>query len=206
MKRIMILCVVALAATLWTSCDSVRETTSNSGPDKTSLPNTNGPGNLHMGNSNANSASMNANSNSSAAGNFWNEAAAGGMAEVELSRLASTKAQNADVKRFAQMMIADHTKTNDELKSLATRKSVVLPTGLDPAHQSVMSKLEGMSGAEFDRGYVDAMVQDHEASVQLFERQAESGTDPEAKAFASKTLPALQKHLGMIKDIQAKLK
>ena len=207
MKNTTVFAAIILSAAFWSACSSVRETTSNSGPDKTSLPNTNGPGNMHSGNSNANSASMNANANTSAAGsNFWNEAAAGGMAEVELGKLASTKSQNASVKQFAQMMVTDHTKGNDELKSLAMKKNVVLPTAPDAAHQAVKHKLEGMSGADFDRAYVEAMVKDHEATVQLFESQAQGGADADAKAFATKTLPTLQKHLDMIKDIQSKMK
>lgn len=137
---------------------------------------------------------------------FWKKAAEGGMAEVELSKVALTKAQNADVKKFAEMMVADHGKANDELKALASKKNVSLPASLDPAHKMTQEKLEGMSGAGFDKAYVEAMVKDHADAVNLFQAQADGGTDKELKEFASKTLPTLKSHQKMIGDIQAKLK
>jgi putative membrane protein len=137
--------------------------------------------------------------------NFWSNAAAGGMAEVELGRLASQKAQNPEVKKFAQMMVTDHTKANAELKTLAARKNVTLPTGLDSSHQSVMERLNGLTGAEFDRAYVEAMVEDHEDTVELFEANADDA-DADIKAFAAKNLPVVKGHLDMIKGIQGRLK
>jgi putative membrane protein len=134
------------------------------------------------------------------------EAAKGGMAEVQLSTLATTKAQNADVKKFAQQMIQDHTNANAELKQLAGKKNVTLPTDLDAEHKALKDKLSGLSGAEFDKEYVNAMVADHEKSVNLFKTQADGGTDAEAKAFAAKTLPKLQGHLDMVKGMQGKMK
>jgi putative membrane protein len=128
------------------------------------------------------------------------------MAEVELGRLASTKAQNPEVKRFAQMMVTDHTKANEELKTMAAKKNVSLPGTLDSKHQSTMQRLEGMSGAAFDRAYVDDMVADHEADVQMFEKQSADNSDPDAKAFAAKTLPTLQKHLEAVRALQSRLK
>jgi putative membrane protein len=155
--------------------------------------------------SNANAANSSTVS-TAGSGDFWSEAAIGGMAEVELGRLASQKAQNADVKKFAQMMVTDHSKANDELKSIAQKKNIVLPTALDSKHQSDISKFQSASGADFDKQYVDAMVEDHEKDVAFFQRQSETGTDPDAKAFATKTLPVLKKHLDAIKAIQSKMK
>ncbi|HEX6125327.1 MAG TPA: DUF4142 domain-containing protein, partial [Pyrinomonadaceae bacterium] len=146
--------------------------------------------------------------NSSATGtqnSFWTEAASGGMAEVELGRLAQTKSQNAEVKRFAQMMVSDHTKSNDELKALAMKKNVVLPTAPGERHQRTMMQLQGLSGTEFDRAYVDAMVRDHEATVQLFESQTQGAGDADIKAFAEKTLPNLRQHLETITSIRGKM-
>jgi putative membrane protein len=136
---------------------------------------------------------------------FMTEAAKGGMAEVELSRLATTKSKNAEVKKFAQQMIQDHTNANTELKQLAGKKNVTLPTELDAEHKAEKDKLSGLSGAEFDKEYVNAMVADHEKSVSLFKTQANNGTDADAKAFAAKTLPKLQGHLDMIKAMQGKM-
>ena len=136
---------------------------------------------------------------------FMHEAAQGGMAEVEMGKIAAQKAQNAEVKKFGQMMVTDHTKANDELKALATKKNVPLPADLG-THRSSMDKLSSLSGAEFDRAYVQMMVDDHEKDVAEFQKQADSATDPDVKAFAAKTLPTLKKHLTAIQAIQDKLK
>jgi len=158
-------------------------------------------------NSNSNMANMaNSMSSTTTPSGFMTEAAKGGMAEVELSKIAQTKAQNAEVKKFAQMMVTDHTKANNELKALAGKKSVTLPTDLDAEHKTMAADMSKLSGAEFDKGYVDAMVADHEKDVKLFQAQADSGTDADAKAFAAKTLPTLKMHLDMIKGIQGKMK
>jgi len=160
--------------------------------------------NSNMMNSGANMS--NSRSGATAPDGFMTEAATGGMAEIELSRLAATKSQNAEVKKFAQKMIEDHTNANVELKQMAGKKNVTLPTALDAAHQAVKDKLSGLSGAAFDKEYVNAMVTDHEKTVGLFKTQADGGTDADAKAFAAKTLPKLQGHLDMIKGMQGKMK
>jgi putative membrane protein len=137
---------------------------------------------------------------------FMTKAALGGMAEVELGKLAATKAQSAEVKQFAQKMVAEHTKANDELKALAGEKNFSMPVRLDAKHQAVMDKLNGLSGADFDKAYVEAMVADHEETVATFKSEADGGKDADVKAWAGKTLPNLQMHLDMIKGIQAKMK
>ena len=103
------------------------------------------------------------------------------------------------------MMVDDHSKANDELKALAAKKNVTLPANIG-SHKSTLDELTGLSGAEFDKEYVEEMVDDHETDVAAFQRQADNGTDPEVKAFAAKTLPVLKKHLDAIKAIQAKMK
>ena len=167
--------------------------------------------NTRATNSNANTMNSNVNAantagDTSSASGFMMEAARGGMAEVELSRPAQTKAQNTDVKAFAQKMVQDHTNANTELKALAAKKNVTLPTEMDAAHKAMAESMGKLSGAEFDKAYVNAMVADHEKSVALFQSQADSGTDADAKAWAAKTLPNLKMHLEMIKDIQGKMK
>lgn len=137
---------------------------------------------------------------------FMTKAALGGMAEVELGKLAATKAQSAEVKKFAQQMVTDHTKANDEFKAIAGEKNFSMPVRLDAKHQAVLDKLNGLSGAEFDKAYVEAMVADHEETIALFKSEADGGKDADVKAWASKTLPNLQMHLEMIKGIQAKMK
>ena len=136
---------------------------------------------------------------------FMHDAAQGGMAEVEMGKLAATKAQSPEVKKFAQMMVEDHTRAGNELKALAATKKVTLPADIG-SHKSTLDKLNGLKGADFDKDYVKAMVDDHESVVSAFEKQADNSTDPEVKAFAAKTLPVLKKHLDAIKAIQSKMK
>lgn len=101
-------------------------------------------------------------------------------------------------------MIADHTKANDELKALAAKKKVALPTQMG-SHQAILEDLNRLSDADFDKEYVEAMVDDHEDDVELFKNESENSKDAELKAFAAKTLPALQSHLRMIRDIQSRI-
>jgi len=125
------------------------------------------------------------------------EAAIGGMAEVELGRLASEKAASDEVKQFGQRMVTDHGKANTELKMLAEKKHVTLPTALDSKHKQTVEKLSRLSGAAFDRAYMDEMRKDHRKDVSAFQQQSMSGSDPEVKSWAAATLPTLQEHMQM---------
>jgi len=127
---------------------------------------------------------------------FMMKAAGGGIAEVELGRLALDKASSPEVKRHAQHMIDDHTKANDELKGIASSKGVALPSGPDPKHQAVIDKLKGMSGADFDKAYIrEAGINAHKEMRTLFKSESTKGEDPEVKAFAQKTLKVVEEHL-----------
>lgn len=197
----------ALSLGVMSACSSGAQNTSNSVPRNSA---SNGPMNSNMMNSNAmsgNSGAMN-NINSNTAvvqDNFWTNAAQGGLAEVEMSKLAAAKATNAEVKKFAQMMVSDHTKASSELKTLAEKKKVVLPTDLKSGDKSTLEDLKKLSGPEFDKEYVKAMVEAHETDVDLFEDNTDN-SDADIKAFTTKTLPTLKKHLEMIKNIQSKMK
>jgi putative membrane protein len=136
---------------------------------------------------------------------FMKEAAQGGKAEVEMGTLAASKAANPELKKFGQMMVTDHTAAGKDLVAVAKKKNFTLPTDTG-SHQPIMDKLKGLSGADFDRYYVEQMVQDHEADLRTFQKQAESGSDADVKAFAAKVVPVIQKHLDAIKAIQAKMK
>ena len=138
--------------------------------------------------------------------NFVLEAAKGGMAEVELGNLAKDKAQNPDVKSFAQRMVDDHSKANDQLKGLASSKGVQLPTSLDKSAQSEKDKLSKLSGAKFDHEYMEHMVKDHKKDVKEFEKQAKNGKDSDVKNFASQTLPTLQEHLKLAQSAEQSAK
>jgi putative membrane protein len=136
---------------------------------------------------------------------FAMKAAQGGMAEVQLGQLAAQQASNADVKAFGQHMVDDHSKANDQLKSVAQGENMTLPTTLDAKDQALMSKLQGLSGADFDKTYVKAMVKDHQEDIKEFQKEADSGKDPQIKNFASQTLPILQEHLSKIQSIQSSM-
>jgi putative membrane protein len=131
---------------------------------------------------------------------FVKEAAVGGMAEVELGKLAADKASSADVKKFGQRMVDDHSKANDELKTLAQNKNITLPTALDAKNQATVDHLSKLTGEAFDRAYMQTMVKDHQKDVSEFRTQSKSGKDGDVKAWASKTLPTLEEHLKMAQD------
>jgi putative membrane protein len=137
---------------------------------------------------------------------FVTHAAHSGLAEVELGRLAADKASNADVKQFGQRMVDDHGKANDELKGLASQKNVTLPTDLDAKHKAEHARLSKLAGAAFDRAYMAAMVGDHNNAVASFQRASKTAKDPDLKAWAGKTLPTLQDHQKMAREIGAKVR
>jgi putative membrane protein len=137
---------------------------------------------------------------------FANKAAIGGMAEVALGKMAAAKAASASVKNFGSMMVMDHGKANAELMAIAQKKNLTLPAGLDAEHQAKSDSLSKLSGKDFDKAYVAGMVADHKKTLALMQAEAQSGTDPELKAFAAKTAPVVQEHLDKITKIQAALK
>jgi putative membrane protein len=152
------------------------------------------------------SAAAGAKSVPSADAAFAKKAAIGGMAEVAMGKLAQQKAQNDQVKQFGARMVDDHSKANDELKQIASAKGIALPSEPDAQHKSKMAKMEKLSGAAFDRAYMDEMVGDHKHDVADFRKEASSGKDSDLKAFASKTLPTLEDHLKMAQATDAAVK
>jgi putative membrane protein len=135
---------------------------------------------------------------------FVMEAAHIGMAEVAIGKVAADKASSADVKKFAQRMVDDHGKANDELKTLAQNKQITLPTSLDAAHQTTLDKLSKMSGDAFDRTYMQEMVNGHKKAVSMFQMESKSGADADVKAWAAKTLPTLEEHLKVAQELSKK--
>jgi len=137
---------------------------------------------------------------------FLVKAAEGGMTEVQLGKLAQEKGSSAQVKEFGSHMVMDHSKANDELKGLAQQKGVNVPTQLDAHHQAAVDRLSKLSGADFDRAYINDMVKDHEKTAADFERASSSAQDPDVKAFASKTLGVIKGHLADVEKIQSSMK
>jgi len=132
---------------------------------------------------------------------FLRHAASDGLAEVQLGQMAAERATNPEVQRFAQRMVTDHTKANQELMALAQSKNISIPKEIDKKHQKTAEALAKKHGASFDREYMRDMVTDHEKAVQLFSTAAKEGQDAAIKAFASNTLPTLQEHLHMARQL-----
>ncbi|MDQ6639163.1 MAG: DUF4142 domain-containing protein [Pseudomonadota bacterium] len=137
---------------------------------------------------------------------FAHKAAIGGLAEVELGKLAQQKGASDQVKQFGSRMVDDHSKANDELKQIASAKSITLPTDLDAKHKNKMAKMQKLSGAQFDRAYMDDMVADHKEDVADFKKESSAGRDNDLKSFAAKTLPTLEDHLKMAQSTDAAVK
>src|SRR5579872_699543 len=132
---------------------------------------------------------------------FVVQAAQGGMAEVELGKLATEKASSDEVKKFGQRMVDDHTKAGDQLKELASSKGIQVPDKLSPKDQMTKDRLSKLSGEQFDKAYMSDMVKDHTQDVSEFKRESASGKDADVKNFASATLPTLQDHLRQAKEL-----
>ena len=137
---------------------------------------------------------------------FTTEAAVGGMAEVELGKLALEKSSNPQVKEFATMMVKDHGMANTELMAIAKQKNITLPSTVDDEHKKKMEDLSKKTGTDFDKAYVSAMVDGHKSTLKLMEDESKDGKDADLKAFATKTAPIVQSHLQMINRINDSMK
>lgn len=134
------------------------------------------------------------------------KATQGGLAEVSLGQTAAQKATNQDVKTFAEKMIADHSKANDQLKQVATTKGVTLPADIDAEHKAVVDQVTAQSGAKFDKAYMEAMVKDHDKTVKELEDASKKVKDPDLKSWLDQTLPVVKQHQSMAHDLDKKLK
>ncbi|HYC29645.1 MAG TPA: DUF4142 domain-containing protein [Chitinophagaceae bacterium] len=137
---------------------------------------------------------------------FIMKAAQGGMMEVQLGEMAQRNASSQAVKDFGSRMVTDHTKANNELKALADARNVQLPTVLEGQHREHVNDLGKKSGADFDKAYMDMMVDDHNEDVDEFEKASNNLKDDGIKAFAAKTLPVLRSHLEAAKNVQQQVK
>ena len=135
-------------------------------------------------------------------GDFILQASASDMFEIESSKLALQKGDET-TKAFAQQMITDHEKTSAELKALLAGGKVQgnPVTALTEDHKEEVDELAKLEGAAFNEGYIDDQVEAHEHAVDLFKRYAVEGENAELKAWAAKTLPALEHHYKMAHDL-----
>jgi putative membrane protein len=167
-----------------------------------------------------NEPSVGTTGNSVSAGDrdFVEDIGVAGMAEVELGRMAMERAASAEVKEFGDMMVRDHSKAGDELKQVAMKHSIPVPSALDAEHEELKTKLSNLRGAEFDREYMSAMVQGHQDVVDRLQTRAsedrfgdnqgtvkpESSDNPaeaDINAWAAMTLPTVRHHLDEAKRI-----
>jgi putative membrane protein len=137
---------------------------------------------------------------------FVENAARGGMTEVQMGQLAQQKGISPTVRSFGARMVTDHTKINDELKQIAAKKGATLPAQLSHGEKSDLEKLQKETGTDFDKTYAHFMVRDHKEDVKEFEKAAKDLEDPDLKAFAQKTLPVLQQHLQLAEQMEAAVK
>jgi putative membrane protein len=192
MKKLSVITMIALAACMFQACSGNKD----SADTADSI-------NAERDSANAVEAGMAADEGDA---KFAVDAANGGMAEVALGKLAEGKAVNAKVKEFAAMMVADHTKANDELMALAQFKNITLPQAVSSDKQATMDNLTKKAGSDFDKAYVDQMIDDHKTTISLFEDASKNVKDVDLKAFADKTLPTLRTHLEHINAIHDSMK
>ncbi|MEX5558076.1 DUF4142 domain-containing protein [Pseudomonas rhodesiae] len=134
---------------------------------------------------------------------FVDNAAQSGITEVEAGKLALQKSSSADIKTFAQHMVDDHTKANQQLMALAKKHDLEVPDDaalMDKAKKAILE----MRDESFDKAYANNQVNAHEEAVELFKKEASSSDNAELKAFATEKLPTLEKHLQMAKELQSK--
>jgi putative membrane protein len=132
---------------------------------------------------------------------FVEKAAQASIAEIDLGELAQEKAQSDEVKQFAQRMVQDHGKANEQLEEIAKNKGAVIPTEAGEDHSKIRAELGELEGEEFDQRYMAAMAEEHQKAVDLFQSQAEQGEDEELKSFAEQTLPTIKEHLSMAQSM-----
>jgi len=122
--------------------------------------------------------------------------------EIELGKLAVQKAQSPEVKALAQRLVTDHSKANQQLKRLAQKESVSVPTGAGKEQKDLRAQLEKLNGAAFDRAFVDAEVKDHQNDITFYQNESNRLQDPQLRSFAQQTLPVLQEHLQMAERVE----
>jgi putative membrane protein len=133
---------------------------------------------------------------------FVQKAGEGGMAEVELSKIAESKAQSADVKKFAAQMVKDHTANNKELSTIAAKENIEVPKSLDADHAALRDKLKSTKGADFDREYVEAMRSDHQKMADLLKSSESTVSTDDLRSFIKKTEPVVEHHLSMAQNLK----
>ena len=139
---------------------------------------------------------------------FIMKAAEAGMKEVEAAKLAAESTSNADVKAYARRLVVDHSIANEELLRLSKSRNVALSVVLktDPTDllKAAQPNAVAPEAAASDRAFIDQMVTDHQAAIDLYKKEADEGDDREVREWAEKQIPSLKEHLKLAKDLQEK--
>lgn len=136
---------------------------------------------------------------------FATKAANADMLEIETSKVALKKSKNAEVKKFAQMMVTDHTKTSTELKDWASKTTVTLPTALENLDKGKADNITNADAEGFDDKYLDTVIDVHEDAINAFRDYSENGQEAALKAWTIATLPKLTEHLDAAKALRDKI-
>ncbi|MDN3550639.1 DUF4142 domain-containing protein [Mucilaginibacter aquaedulcis] len=194
MKKLSLIMMLALSALMFQACNNAAKTDSKESADSSNAvkdTTTTGATGIAVDAGDA---------------KFATDAANGGLTEVAAGKIAQQKAINQKVKDFAAMMVKDHSKANDELMAIAKTKNITLPAAPSEDKQKELTDLSGKSTSDFDKAYVDAMVDGHKKTIALFEDASKNCKDAELKAFATNTLPTIKGHLAEIEAIKKGMK
>ena len=132
---------------------------------------------------------------------FVDMAAQTDMLEAHLGQMAADQAESQAVKDYAQMLVSDHTADYNAITAAATKAGLTVPKGLDAKHEKMITPFEKLKGAAFDRKYAHEMILGHEGAIAAYKKESEDGTNADIKAYATQTLPTLDKHLTGAKDL-----
>jgi putative membrane protein len=193
MKKLSLVAMIAIAALSFQACNNAAKDSKETADSVNAVKDTTTNG--------ATGIAVDANDSK-----FATDAANAGLAEVAMGKLASEKATNPQVKEFGNMMVMDHTKANEELMAIAKTKNITLPVAPDEEHQKKAADIGAKTGKDFDKAYVDAMVDGHKKVASMLEDASKNCKDADLMAFATKTLPTVKAHLAKIEAIQSSMK
>ncbi len=197
MKKLSIATIIASAMIL-SACNGNSNSTSTT--DSTNTMSSSDTSMNTMNNTDTSNATV-----SQDAVNFAQEAASGGMMEVQLGNIAQKNSNNKSVQDYGKMLVDDHTSANNNLKDIASKKNINLPTTVTSDQQDKIDKLSKETGTQFDKDFISMAVDDHENDIDKFKKAEENIQDADLKDFIAKTLPTLQKHLDKAKEIKNKM-
>ena len=206
MKKLSIATIIA-GALIFSACNgnsnsttSTTDSTNTMSSSDTGMNRMNDTGTNTMNNADTSKATVDQN-----AVDFAKEAASGGMMEVQFGNLAQKNSKNKDVQDYGKMLVDDHSSLNNDLKDLAGKKNINLPTTVTSDQQDKIDKLSKKTGTDFDKDFISMAVNDHEKDISKFKKAGEKIQDADFKDFIVKALPKLQKHLDKAKELKKKM-